>query len=232
MIEVRRAEERGRFDFGWLETHHTFSFGEYHDPDHMGFRALRVLNEDRIAPGRGFGTHPHRDMEILTYVLEGALRHADSMENGSVIVPGDVQRMSAGTGVLHSEINPSESEVCHLLQIWILPERSGLEPGYEQKRFAPEDLRDRLRLVASRDARDGSVAIHQDVDVHAGRLGAETELRHPLAGGRHAWLQVARGRVSVNGHELDAGSGAALSDEDGVFVRAGAESEVLLFALT
>ena len=231
MITIRRADERGHFELDWLDTYHTFSFGEYHDPEHMGFRELRVLNEDRIQPGRGFGTHPHRDMEILTYVIDGALRHEDSMGNGSVIRPGDAQRMSAGTGVLHSEMNDSEAETCHLLQIWIRPERAGLEPGYEQKSFAPDELRDRLRLIASRDGRADSITIHQDVAILAGRLGADVVLRHELADGRHGWLQVARGSVSLNGIELGPGAGAALSDEPEIELRALGEAEVLLFDL-
>ena len=197
----------------------------------MGFRELRVLNEDRVQPGRGFGTHPHRDMEILTYVIDGALRHEDSMGNGSVIRPGDAQRMSAGTGVLHSEMNDSEAETCRLLQIWIRPERAGLEPGYEQHSFAPDELRDRLRLIASPDGRADSITIHQDVAILAGRLGADVVLRHELADGRHGWLQVARGSVSLNGIELGPGAGAALSDEPEIEVRAMGEAEVLLFDL-
>ena len=231
MITVRRADERGHFELDWLDTYHTFSFGEYHDPDHMGFRELRVLNEDRVQPGRGFGTHPHRDMEILTYVIDGALRHEDSMGNGSVIRPGDAQRMSAGTGVLHSEMNDSEAETCHLLQIWIRPERAGIEPGYEQRSFEPDELRDRLRPIASPDGGAGSITIHQDVTILAGRLGAGVALRHEFADGRHGWLQVARGSVSLNGIELGPGAGAALSDEPEVELRALGEAEVLLFDL-
>lgn len=231
MITLRRSHERGHANHGWLRSYHSFSFANYFDPRHMGFRSLRVINEDWIQAGTGFGTHPHRDMEIITYVLEGALAHRDSMGNASEIRPGEVQRMSAGTGVTHSEMNPSATEAVHLLQIWILPERTGIEPGYEQTYFPPEEKRGRLRLVASRDGRDGSVTIHQDAELYATLLEVGEEVRHPLRGGRHAWVQVARGTVTVNGHDLQAGDAAALSDETEVTLRAGDSAEVLLFDL-
>ena len=230
MITLRRADERGHADHGWLDTHHTFSFADYHDPEHMGFRTLRVINEDRVAPGQGFGTHPHRDMEIITYVLEGALEHRDSMGTGSVIRPHDVQRMSAGTGVTHSEMNHSRTDPVHLLQIWILPERRGLRPEYEQRRFEPEEKRRRWRLIGSRDGREGSITIHQDVDLFATLLGAGEELRYALRPGRHAWLQVARGRATVNGQPVSAGDGVAAEGEE-LLVRAEGEAELLLFDL-
>ncbi len=229
MISVRKAEERGHFHYGWLDTYHTFSFDRYYDPRYMGFRALRVLNEDRIAPGAGFPFHPHRDMEILTYVLEGALEHRDSMGNGSVIRAGDVQRMTAGTGITHSESNPSGSEPVHLLQIWIRPEQKGLPPGYEQRSFPEPEKLGRLRLVASRDGRDGSVKIHQDVDLYAAILEEAGEFR--LRGGRYGWLQIARGRVTVNGVELHQGDGAAIEGEVGLRIEPKETSELLLFDL-
>jgi redox-sensitive bicupin YhaK (pirin superfamily) len=231
MIRVRKAKERGHARHGWLESYHTFSFAEYHDPTFMGFRALRVINEDRVQPGEGFGTHSHADMEIVTYVLDGELKHKDSLGTGSVIRPGDVQRMTAGTGVSHSEFNASRVEVVHFLQIWILPEAQGLPPSYEQRAFPYSEREDRLRLVASRDARDGSVKIHQDVDLYATLLSSATELRHELRSGRHAWVQVASGEVSVNDQMLSAGDGAALSDESAVKLSARDDSEILLFDL-
>jgi redox-sensitive bicupin YhaK (pirin superfamily) len=231
MIVRRPAAERGRADFGWLDSRHTFSFGEYYDPRYMGFRALRVINEDRVKPGYGFGTHPHRDMEIISYVLEGALAHKDSMGTGSVIRPGDVQRMSAGTGVLHSEMNPSEQEPVHFLQIWLLPEERGIAPSYEEKRFDTAEKQGRLRLVAARDARDGAVAIHQDVDLYAGVFKTGEGTRFELRPGRHAWLQVARGGVDVNGEALQQGDGAAISEEAALELRATADSEILVFDL-
>jgi redox-sensitive bicupin YhaK (pirin superfamily) len=231
MITVRRSQDRGQYDHGWLDTRHTFSFAGYHDPRHMGFRVLRVINEDRVRPGQGFGTHPHRDMEIVSYVLSGALEHRDSMGNGSTIRPGEVQRMSAGTGVLHSEFNPSASEPVHFLQIWILPERPGLAPGYEQKRFPDEEKRGRLRLLASSDGRDGSVTIHQDARILAAALEDGEEVRHALAPGRHAWVQVTRGEVELGGERLAAGDGAALSGEAAATVRGRSTAEVLLFDL-
>ena len=237
MIELRRSEERGHFDHGWLKSWHSFSFGDYFDPANMGFRALRVLNEDVVQPGKGFPAHGHRDMEIVTYVLAGELEHRDSLGNGSVIRPGEIQRMTAGTGVRHSELNPSASEPTHLLQIWILPEREGLEPGYEQRAIPAEELRDRLRLIASRTGRDGSVTVHQDVEVYAARLAADAGVEHALAPGRHAWVQVARGTVAIGsellgvGEWLAAGDGAAVSDEPRLAIRAGEPAEVLLFDL-
>ena len=231
MITIRPAAERGHFDHGWLDTSHTFSFASYHDPRHMGFRALRVINEDRVQPGEGFGTHAHRDMEILTWVLEGALEHKDSMGNGSVIRPGDIQRMSAGTGVTHSEFNPSREAPVHLLQIWLLPNQRGLPPSYEEKRFPPEALRGRLALIAAGDGRQGAVTIHQDADLWTARLGPGESVRHDLKPGRHAWLQVARGAVSLGGMPLGAGDGAALTDERTLEISATAPAEVLLFDL-
>ena len=227
----RPGEERGRVNFGWLDSRHSFSFGEYYDPQHMGFRALRVINEDRVKPGQGFGTHPHRDMEIISYVLEGALEHRDSMGTGSVITPGDVQRMSAGTGVLHSEMNPSQNDGVYFLQIWLLPARRGIEPSYEQKRFDTEEKRGRLRLVAAGDARDGAVRIHQDVDLYAGVFESGESARFDIRSGRYAWVQVARGAVTLNGHELHQGDGAALSDESLLDVTATVDAEVLVFDL-
>jgi redox-sensitive bicupin YhaK (pirin superfamily) len=231
MIQIRRADERGRSRFDWLDSRHTFSFGEYRDPRHMGFRTLRVINEDRVEPGRGFGTHGHRDMEIVTYVLEGALRHRDSMGNGSIIRPGDVQRMTAGTGVTHSEENPSAVEPVHFLQIWFLPERDGLHPGYEQRTFTDDEKRGMLRLVASRDGRDGSVTVHQDVDLSAALLEPGEEITHPLQHGRHAWVQIVRGAIALDGQALAAGDGAAVSDAPTLAFRATAPSEVLVFDL-
>ena len=231
MIVKRPAAERGRADFGWLDSRHTFSFGEYYDPRYMGFRALRVINEDRVKPGYGFPTHPHRDMEIISYVLEGALAHKDSMGTGSVIRAGDVQRMSAGTGVLHSEMNPSPSEPVHFLQIWLMPDQRGIKPSYEEKRFDTAEKQGRLRLVASRDARDGALGINQDVDLYAGVLEAGATTRLDLRPGRHAWLQVARGAVTLNGQRLDQGDGAAMSDEPSLDVAASEDAEILVFDL-
>ena len=231
MIAVRPAAERGHADHGWLDTRHTFSFASYHDPRHMGFRSLRVINEDRVQPAEGFGTHAHRDMEILTWVLEGALEHKDSMGNGSVIRPGDLQRMSAGTGVTHSEFNPSREAPVHFLQIWLLPRERGLPPGYEQKRFRQEARRGRLRLIASGDGREGAVTIHQDADVWTALLQPGESVRHALAPGRYAWLHVARGAVTLNGSTLGAGDGAAVSDEAALEITGAARAEVLLFDL-
>ena len=231
MITVRRSEERGHFDHGWLDTRHTFSFADYHDPAHMGFRSLRVVNEDRVKPGRGFGTHGHRDMEIVSVVLEGALAHEDSTGQGSTLRPGDVQRMSAGTGIRHSEYNPSASDPVHFLQIWILPNQEGLPPGYEQKRFGPEEERGVLRLVASPNGAKGSLTLHQDVRIYATALGSEEKVRHPLAPGRHAWLQVTRGALSANGTRLEAGDGAAVSGESLLELVGAEPSEALLFDL-
>lgn len=231
MITIRPAAERGHFNHGWLDTHHTFSFASYYDPQHMGFRDLRVINEDRVAPGRGFGTHAHRDMEIITYVLEGALEHEDSMGNGSVIFPGDVQRMSAGTGIAHSEYNASKDEPVHFLQIWIMPERAGIVPGYEQRTFLPEEKQGRLRLIASRGGREGAVAINQDVDLYAALLEPGETIEHTLRDGRHAWLQVVRGALTLNGHELRAGDGAAVGQESALRLEGKEGGEVLLFDL-
>lgn len=231
MITVRPSDERGRFDHGWLDTRHTFSFGDYVDPQHMGFRQLRVLNEDRVRPGRGFPTHSHRDMEIISYVLDGALEHRDSLGNGSVIRPGELQRMSAGTGVTHSEYNPSASEPLHFLQIWILPERGGLPPSYQQQSFPEEERRGRARLIASADGREGSVRIRQDAEVFAGLLGGKETIRHSLAAGRHGWVQVARGAVELNGERLDSGDGAAISDEQDLTIEGKEPAEVLIFDL-
>ena len=231
MITIRPADARGHFDHGWLDTRHTFSFADYHDPQHMGFRALRVINEARVRPGEGFGTHGHRDMEILTYVLEGRLAHRDSMGTGSTIGPGEVQRMSAGTGVLHSEFNASDAEPVHFLQIWILPERYGTRPGYEQRRFPEEERRGTLRLVASRDGAQGSVTIHQDVRVYAGILGAGERATLDLSDGRHAWVQVASGGVHLNGHALAAGDGAAITGERRLELEGVEPGEVVVFDL-
>lgn len=231
MITVRKANDRGHFDHGWLKTWHTFSFAGYRDPNYRGFRSLRVMNEDFVEPGQGFGTHPHRDMEIVTYVLEGALEHRDSMGNGAVLTPGEFQRMSAGTGITHSEFNPSEKELVHLYQIWLLPERHGIEPSSEQKRFAEEERHNRFRLVASRDAEDGSLLIHQDARIYLSTLDAGHQLDFPIASGRHAWLQVLRGQVYLNDLLLDTSDGAAFSEEQALQIRAAIDSEVMLFDL-
>jgi redox-sensitive bicupin YhaK (pirin superfamily) len=231
MITLRRSAERGHIDHGWLDTYHSFSFGDYHDQDHMGFRDLRVINDDRVAAGQGFGTHGHRDMEILTYMLEGALQHKDSMGNGSVIRPGDVQRMTAGTGVMHSEFNPSRDEAAHLLQIWVLPERRNLQPGYEQKAFSVADRRGQLRLLASRDGRDGSVSWHQDVDLYGTLLAPGERVSRELRLGRHAWVHVARGEVVLNGTALATGDAAAFSGEPALDMTATTDAEVLVFDL-
>lgn len=231
MIQVRRAHERMHSEIGWLDSWHTFSFAEHYDPRFMGFRALRVINDDTVRAGYGFGAHPHRDMEIVSYVLEGALQHADSLGNGSVIRPGDVQRMSAGTGVRHSEMNGSKTEGVHFLQIWILPERPGLAPGYEQKHFPDEEKRGRLRLVASRDGAEGSVVVHQDVRLWSGLFDAGESAELPLQPGRYAWVHLARGQARVNGQELSAGDGLAMAQEAAVRVEGGTGAEVLVFDL-
>jgi redox-sensitive bicupin YhaK (pirin superfamily) len=231
MLSVRRAAERGRFDFGWLDTSHTFSFGDYYDPRFMGFRVLRVINEDKVTAGSGFPTHPHRDMEILTYVLSGAIAHKDSMGTGSTVRPGDLQRMSAGTGVTHSEFNASKTDPLHFMQIWILPEARGLQPGYEQKSFPAEEKRGKLRLVASKAGRDGSLRLNQDVDLHITLLGPGEAVQHDLRSGRHAWVQVARGSVELNGQTLRQGDGAALSNEAAVSLKGVDDAEVLVFDL-
>lgn len=232
MITVRPGNQRGHFDHGWLNTYHTFSFSSYRDPRHMGFRSLRVMNEDFVAPGQGFGTHPHDNMEIVTYVLEGALEHRDSMGNGEVLRPGEFQRISAGTGITHSEFNPSANEPVHLYQIWLFPDRRGITPSYEQKRFEEEERRNRLRLVASPDASDGSLLIHQDARILLGSLDANREVTHTLGNNRHAWVQVLRGTAEVNGHKLTAGDGASLSDEANVTLKAQTDAEVMLFDMS
>jgi redox-sensitive bicupin YhaK (pirin superfamily) len=231
MITIRRAADRGHADHGWLNTYHTFSFSSYRDPQHVHFRSLRVMNEDVVATGQGFGTHPHENMEIVTYVLEGALEHKDSMGNGEVLRPGEFQRMSAGTGITHSEFNPSPDEPVHLYQIWLFPERKGIEPSYEQKRFFEEERRNRLRLVASRDAAEGSLRIHQDARIYLSSLDEGKSVSHSLADGRHAWLQVLRGSVSLNGQELQTSDGAAVSDESLLTIQASGPAEVMLFDL-
>ena len=231
-IRIRRADARGRADFGWLDSRHTFSFGQYHDPAHMGYGPLRVINEDRVAPGQGFATHSHRDMEIVSYVLDGALAHRDSLGTGSVIRPGDVQRMSAGTGISHSEFNDSKTAPVHFLQIWIMPERQGIEPGYEQKTFTEAEKRGRLRLVASGDARDGSVKLHQDADLHAGVFEPGESTTFASRDGRKLWLQVARGRIALDGTTLAAGDGAAIAGGGTLELTALERAEVLLFDMT
>lgn len=231
MITARKSEERGHANHGWLDTYHSFSFATYRDPEHMGFRSLRVMNEDVVAPGQGFGTHPHRDMEIVTYVLEGALEHRDSMGNGEVLKPGEFQRMTAGTGITHSEFNPSETEPVHLYQIWLFPEQKGLEPSYEQKRFAEEERHNQLRLVASRDGELGALRIHQDARIYLASLDAGSAVVRALESGRHAWLQVLRGSVKLHDMDLVAGDGAAVSEEAKVEVVAREAAEIMLFDL-
>jgi redox-sensitive bicupin YhaK (pirin superfamily) len=231
MITIRKSEDRGHFDLGWLDTYHTFSFDQYYDPAHLHWRSLRVINEDRVQPAAGFPTHSHRDMEIITYILSGALEHRDSMGNGSVIRPGDAQRMSAGTGVAHSEFNPSETEPVHLLQIWILPIEHGLPPSYEEKHFKEEERRGRLRVIASNDGRDGSVTIHQDAQLFAAILDAGQTVVHAIDDKRYAWLQIARGTVRLNDVELKQGDGAAVRDESSLSIAAHDQAEVLLFDL-
>jgi len=231
MIAVRKSEERGHAEHGWLDSRFTFSFAEYYDPRHMGFRALRVINDDHIAAGQGFPTHAHQDMEIITYVLEGAVAHKDSTGTSAVVRPGEVQRMTAGTGVRHSEFNNSKTDELHLLQIWIVPDRRGLPPGYEQKAFPREELRGKLRLVADRAGSQGAVRISQDVSVYATTLEAGETVSHPLARGRHAWVHVARGELALNGLALKAGDGAAVSEEAALSLEGKAGAEVLLFDL-
>ena len=231
MIAVRRAADRGHANHGWLDTYHTFSFGSYRDPRMMGFRSLRVINEDVVLPGQGFGTHPHEDMEIVTYVLEGALEHRDSMGNGEVLRPGEFQRMSAGKGITHSEFNPSNDRPVHLYQIWLFPQQLGIEPSYEQKEFADSERHNRMRLVASPNAAEGSLLIHQDARIFLSALDDLAEVRHELAEGRHAWLQVLRGELTLNGDDLAVGDGAAISDESRLAIRARGGAEVLLFDL-
>jgi quercetin 2,3-dioxygenase len=229
MLTVRKSEERGSAHFGWLDSKHSFSFGHYFDPKHMGFGPLRVINEDRVAPGGGFPTHPHADMEIISYVLAGALAHKDSIGTGSVIRPGDVQRMSAGTGIRHSEFNASKTEPVHFLQIWIIPERKGTVPSYEQKAFGSEEKRGKLCLVGSRDGRDGSVTIHRDVDLYATLLTAGETVSHVLAVGRIGWVQVARGTVTLNGEQLRAGDGVAVEKSGRLTLAGTDDAEILVF---
>ena len=231
MIRFRRASDRGHADHGWLNTHHTFSFAEYHDPEHVRFRSLRVMNEDRVAPGQGFGSHPHRDMEIVSYVLAGALEHKDSMGNGEVLKPGEFQRISAGTGVVHSEFNPSSTDPVHFYQIWLTPERTGIEPSYEQKWFEPSERRNQLRLVASPDGEQGSLTIHQDVRIYLSTLEPGNRVLYQLESDRHAWLQVLHGSVDFADQTLIAGDGVAISGESLPKIEANNESEVLLFDL-
>ena len=231
MITIRPARERGHVDHGWLDTYHSFSFANYHDPAQMGFRALRVLNDDTVAPGRGFGTHRHEEMEIVSYVLEGAMEHRDSTGAGSVLRPGDVQRMSAGTGVTHSEFNHSDSEPLHFVQIWLLPGQAGLDPGYEEKHFGEEEKRGRLRLIVSPDGRDGSLMIHQDASIYDTIVDYGDRLEHKLDPGRHAWVQVMRGNVVLNDLDLVRGDGVAVSDEPAITLEGRGESELLLFDL-
>jgi hypothetical protein len=228
-LTLRQAAERGRADFGWLDSRHTFSFGHYYDPAHMGFGPLRVINDDRVAPGGGFPPHPHADMEIVSYVLEGGLAHKDSIGTGSVIRPGDVQRMSAGTGIRHSEFNASDEAPVHFLQIWILPETRGLAPSYEQKTFAREEKQGRLRLVGSRDGRDGSITIHRDVDLYATLLASGKSVSHDLAEGRIGWVQVAAGAATVNGTPVAEGDGVAIEDAGRLTLTGTGEAEILLF---
>jgi redox-sensitive bicupin YhaK (pirin superfamily) len=231
MIQVRQAAERGHFDHGWLDTYHTFSFGDYYDPAHVGFRSLRVINDDRVHPGQGFGMHGHRDMEIVTYVLDGALEHRDSTGNGEIIRAGELQRMTAGTGIRHSEFNPSDTASVHLYQIWLLPQRKGLQPSYEQLAVREEEKRGRLRLVASPDGAAGSLTLHQDARLYLAALLPGQSVSHEIERSRAAWLQVLRGSVHVLGNDLSAGDGAAITDASALSIQAAAASEVLLFDL-
>lgn len=231
MITIRASDTRGHVNHGWLDTYHTFSFASYKDASHMGFRVLRVINEDRVAPGKGFGTHPHHDMEIITYVLEGALEHKDSMGNGSVIRPGDVQHMSAGTGVMHSEFNPSTTEPVHLLQIWLFPKEKGVTPRWAQKTFPESERRGRLCLVASEDGADGSLSINQDARLYVSLLHTGESIDYAPDESRYIWVQVARGMLSINGFALHSGDGAAIRDEQQLLIQADAQAELLLFDL-
>ena len=231
MLTIRKTHERGHFDHGWLNTYHTFSFDQYYDPRYMGFRSLRVINEDFVAPGRRFPMHGHRGMEIITYILEGGLKHEDSMGNGSVIRPGDVQRMTAGTGVRHSEKNASNTERVHLLQIWILPNAESLQPGYEQKAFSEDERRGQFRLIASNDGREGSVALNQDVNLFASILDAGQEVERAMDPARYGWIQVARGSISVNGEDAGQGDGVVVVAESSLKIEARENAEVLLFDL-
>jgi redox-sensitive bicupin YhaK (pirin superfamily) len=230
MIKVRRSADRGHANHGWLDTHHTFSFANYYDPEHMGFRSLRVINDDVVEPGKGFGAHPHQNMEIITYVLEGALEHKDNTGGGGVIRPGDVQQMSAGTGIVHSEFNHSQTDRVHLLQVWIEPDSLGIEPGYAQKYFPPDEKRNRLMQIASPEGADGSLTIHQDARVFASILEGGTEIEYRISPGRHLWVHVATGTVELNGEKLEAGDGAAVSEEEAIKL-AGRGGELLLFDL-
>ena len=231
MITLRKSTERGHVNFGWLDSHHSFSFGSYHDPNHMGFRALRVINEDRVSPGAGFDTHGHRDMEILTYVLEGQLEHQDNTGTSAVISPGELQRMSAGTGILHSEFNASSADPVHFLQIWLLPNQRGLSPSYEQRRFSLSEKPSQLHLIAASDGRDGGVRVHQDVELYAGILHKGDRISHQIQPNRHAWVQVARGEVNLNSISLTSGDGAAISNQAEITIKATQEAEILLFDL-
>jgi redox-sensitive bicupin YhaK (pirin superfamily) len=232
MMELRKANERGHANHGWLDSYHSFSFADYYDPRHMGYSSLRVINEDMVQPGQGFGTHGHRDMEIITYILDGALEHKDSIGNGSIIRPGDVQRMSAGTGVRHSEFNPSPDAPVHLLQIWIEPVVSGIAPGYEERHFDVASRRGRLCLIAANGGRDGAVNIHQDAAVYAALIDRDERVQHSLAAGRRAYVHVARGNVTVNGQRLAAGDALKISGEPAIVMESGEDAEVLLFDLT
>jgi quercetin 2,3-dioxygenase len=231
MIQVRKAAERAHYSHGWLDTYHTFSFGDYYDPAHLGFRSLRVINDDRVQPGQGFGMHGHRDMEIVTYVLDGALQHKDSLGNGSIIRAGELQRMTAGTGVRHSEFNPSDKEGVHLYQIWLLPERTGLKPSYEELALGEAQQRGQFRLVASPEGAEGSLTIHQDARLYLTSLLPGQAVAHPIEPGRAAWLQVLRGSVNLLGSNLSTGDGVAVTDENAISIRAAVPSEVLLFDL-
>ncbi|MGE5656383.1 MAG: pirin family protein [Actinomycetota bacterium] len=231
MIAIRRSEERGHANHGWLDTYHSFSFASYYDPKQMGFRALRVINEDKVSPGAGFGTHGHQDMEIITYVLEGALEHKDSIGNGATIKPGEVQRMSAGTGITHSEYNHSKTEPVHLLQIWLLPDTKGLQPSYEQRDFEVSKTSGKLQLVAAKDGREGAVKVHQDVNLYAAALAKDEQVSHVLPPNRHAWVQVARGAITLNSLPLNQGDGAAVSGESELTLAATEDAEILLFDL-
>jgi len=232
MITIRRANERGHADHGWLNSYHTFSFASYHDPQHMGFRSLRVMNEDRVAAGQGFGNHAHRDMEIVSYVLDGELEHKDSMGNGELLRPGEFQRITAGTGITHSEFNPSAAKPTHFYQIWLLPERKGIEPSYEQKQFDPVGRKNQLQLVASRDAAEGSLLIHQDAKIYLADLTTGNDLTYEIPTGRYVWLQVLGGSVSVNGQSLSTSDAVAVSDESALLLHTDSHAELMLFDLS
>ena len=231
MLKVRKATERGHADHGWLDTNHTFSFSSYYDPQHMGFRSLRVMNEDRVAPGKGFGTHQHNDMEIVSYVLDGALEHKDSLGNGEVLRPGEFQRITAGTGITHSEFNPSTEEPTHFYQIWLRPKREGIEPSYEQKSFDPASRQNQLQLVASPDGAEGSLLIHQEAKIFLANIAAGQKLAYHLPDARHAWLQILRGTIEVNGEELVTSDGVAISEEVAIELTAISDAEIMLFDL-